>query len=1608
MQTFSKRFPKLLFLLIVVLLFTAFLCACNGGDDTTVVKQVNLTVEGGYIGENPFSTSTRVYSGVSVTVTAVVRANTRFDCWVDGSGTMVSTDNPYRFTITQDTSLTARFRDASPRSLTVEGGYINGDDQCTQAQFETGTSVIVSAVVANDKVFSHWLNEKNASVSQDNPYTFVLSENTILTAVLLDKEELLVAVVGGYIGEDPTCTSASFYTGDTVSVVATPPQGKRFVAWKNTSGELLSTEAEYSFTLIKNISLVAVYEPIKHTVKLEKGYINGNPDCTELSVDYGASVTLYASEQEGATFLHWVDDKGVEISQHSPYIVEVVSDLSYTAVYQKSIVSVSVSGGIIDAGGTQARVEYDTQVTVTAQAPQGKVFESWLINGTTTSTANPYTFNVTENTVFIARFIDETVLPDPITYTLSVTNGTADVSGAIEENTLVTLTANADTPKSVFMHWEVNGENVGSNRQYSFNITSNTRAIAVFKSIITLSVIDGDTTENQDYDGGDTVNLSASGTDPEKPFLCWYSDDGKIISNDRDCEFIINKSSVVRAIYADKQREEGKVNVVIYGGAAYTYVNNAKGELIGREFQLASSTTVYLTSDRAPSSAVSVVGTIFKPFAQSGKSEIASANQSLPVYVSQGDVYIVYSFTNSYSVTVENGKHADGQSGSVVYPENAIVTATADNIKDKVFEYWTLNGEYYSDSATVEWIATSRATLRAVYSDLYTVNVNGGGVIKDTALTSTQVKNGDVVTVTVTSEDTKLKTFRRWVNAQGEVLSSQRDYTFKVSQDTTVIAEYIYGYTVSVVNGTIDGVEGGIYTQDTAHTIKAAVLEGKRFKGWTANGINVSNSTETMIIVITQDVVFEAVYYDEWTVTKNSADAFIVYENEEIDFVRVIDGSSVTIGAKAKDGYYFDGWNITTDSNVIKISSDHPAIREENGRYYYVYIVSASCTITPIYSPIITVTIKNEDAAGGERVVESREGNTIVLTASTADPTKKFINWTVGVSKITKNPYTYTVGADNITITAHYNDLYKLTLENGKIVGGEFDGQSIGYFEYNTLVMISAAPEQGYRFKHWKNDSGGIISELVETFRARITSTTNYYAEVVRVYTVTVKDKTSDRILHTKQLDTGGDFSYTAPQKDGARFGYWLVNGEQKNDEKCSITNITSDVLIEAVYIFIAQITVQNIDGRGTSSQVYIRDYGASFSTAVRTTPSAITGMTFLGWSVNGVLDTTANGDTYIIESVSEDVVLAPVYKMLYSQKAVVGYEKSINNMQGFADYYQTGVTRGKAFVVPGLSTNESFVIQGIDYSETLNWTFVTGYISPANTIAKHSMVFVLDMSQKDSVSGNYGKLIKEIFLENESGAVYTGHAGGIAVSENNLWISNSKKLFYINLDTIVNTQSTSVMRFAGSVAVPVNSSYCTFADGILWVGEFELGSNSDYATDSTHHNSSNDKLTAWTVGYILNESGAAGYDATTGLKLESGVATPDYVLWHIEKIQGMTIAGNKVVLSQSYGRTNNSTIYIYNNEVYGSKEAKSDGTVTINGKAVPYWLLDSTTQTISAPSMTEDIAVYYEKQSSSLNTGKYYVMVASESASYKYNGADKTSMSKNPTDLVWYLEIAQ
>lgn len=359
--------------------------------------------------------------------------------------------------------------------------------------------------------------------------------------------------------------------------------------------------------------------------------------------------------------------------------------------------------------------------------------------------------------------------------------------------------------------------------------------------------------------------------------------------------------------------------------------------------------------------------------------------------------------------------------------------------------------------------------------------------------------------------------------------------------------------------------------------------------------------------------------------------------------------------------------------------------------------------------------------------------------------------------------------------------------------------------------------------------------------------------------------------------------------------------------------------------------------------------------------------------------------------------------KFTYSQAEHIGWAKSMSNFSdsAYSQYYSNGEP---AFVIPGLNKGQNFVLQGIAYCEAQNWTLLCGYINP-KTDKSNSVIFVMDMSQKaTSTSGvQYsGVLIKEIFLQNADGTAFEGHAGGIAVTNKNVWIANGKKLHRIPISDIVSATESNEIKIASSIKVPVLSSYCNYFDGILWVGEFEYAKD-NYKTEESHHNTQNSRLTAWTVGYILNEDGEEGYDEVSGFKISAlgEVAVPDYVLWHGEKVQGMAEAGGKIALSTSYGRKNNSTLFVYDNPVRGAHIKSADGTVTISGNEVPYYIIDDNGESIIAPPMTEDLTVKKDGE-------QYKILVASESGAYYYHGHSALNKSKNPTDFVWIFSVAQ
>lgn len=131
--------------------------------------------------------------------------------------------------------------------------------------------------------------------------------------------------------------------------------------------------------------------------------------------------------------------------------------------------AVTVTGGTatVAAGTTITRAMEGVEVTVTAQAPGGKHFVKWVVKAGGVTLAN----ETSATTTFIMPANDVTIeaefAENPVeTYTLTVINGTASVAAGtpitdkIEQNTVVTVTANAPEAGKVFDKWIVLEGNV--------------------------------------------------------------------------------------------------------------------------------------------------------------------------------------------------------------------------------------------------------------------------------------------------------------------------------------------------------------------------------------------------------------------------------------------------------------------------------------------------------------------------------------------------------------------------------------------------------------------------------------------------------------------------------------------------------------------------------------------------------------------------------------------------------------------------------------------------------------------------------------------------------------------------------------------------------------------------------------------------------------------------------------------------------------------------------------------------------------------------------------------------------------------------------------------
>ncbi|MBO5847798.1 MAG: choice-of-anchor J domain-containing protein, partial [Bacteroidales bacterium] len=213
-----------------------------------------------------------------------------------------------------------------------------------------------------------------------------------ITANVNPEEAGTVSGAGGYLfGETSTLTAIANY-------------GYQFANWTE-NGEIVSEDAEYSFTVENARELVANFELQTFNVTVtadpaDYGNVTGSG-----SYQYGETATLTATANDGYQFINWTEN-GEVVSEEAEYSFEVAEDRVIVANFTIVVYNVTVVPNIEIAGTVSGAGEFlfGETATLTAIANEGYLFANWTENDTVVSEDAEFSFTVTMNRNLVANF----------------------------------------------------------------------------------------------------------------------------------------------------------------------------------------------------------------------------------------------------------------------------------------------------------------------------------------------------------------------------------------------------------------------------------------------------------------------------------------------------------------------------------------------------------------------------------------------------------------------------------------------------------------------------------------------------------------------------------------------------------------------------------------------------------------------------------------------------------------------------------------------------------------------------------------------------------------------------------------------------------------------------------------------------------------------------------------------------------------------------------------------------------------------------------------------------------------------------------------------------
>ena len=454
--------------------------------------------------------------------------------------------------------------------------------------------------------------------------------------------------------------------------------------------------------------------------------------------------------------------------------------------------------------------------------------------------------------------------------------------------------------------------------------------------------------------------------------------------------------------------------------------------------------------------------------------------------------------------------------------------------------YQFVRWEVVTDNVTITGVNNEEATftmpnenveLKARYNKLYTITVDGGHADVTSALTGKEI--------TVDADVPDGKKFMGW-KAEGITLTPAQQQSkhitfFMPEGNVTLTAEYKTLHTVTVIGA--DGTSTVLpdtYIEGDTVTVNAADygIPADEFDSWESNDIRLTTdkrqSPTLTFKMVDKNVTLTAVPKTLFTITVTGGTV-----NGESTTARVKAGDWVTIEAENKgDDWKFIEWKLTGPKNfTLDTSQSTVQFRMPSG----------NVTLEAVQMEYRTVTINN--GSGSTVNEKALHGDSITVTADEVDG-KRFAYWEVtgpdGTKKLTDKKITVTVPEGDITLTAKYNALYTVTVDD-EIVGAFIEGE---------WVQIKANVPADRKFEGWTspdtlpnelhgNENNAEFKLLMPGHNVTLNATTS------QRYYVTVNDEGNELNPSEKtEVAAGDSFYLEAAGRDGWEFIGWTVDNE--------------------------------------------------------------------------------------------------------------------------------------------------------------------------------------------------------------------------------------------------------------------------------------------------------------------------------------------------------------------------------------------------------------------------------------------------------------------------------